>query len=61
MSEPKTLRDEFAIAALQAMVSNTDTMLAALEGNEGDGLRARGWMAHTAYQFADAMLKARES
>lgn len=56
-----TLRDWFAGQALMGFVANQSAMLEVIKAHNEDGVIARGWVAHTMYQFADAMLAARQS
>lgn len=56
-----SLRDYFAAKALQGWISNHKAMEDIAKLFNQDGPAMRDWVAHTSYQFADAMLKARRS
>ncbi len=53
-NDQKTLRDEFAMAALTGMLTIKETYLIAEKKPDGDA-----WVAETAYELADAMLAQR--
>ena len=59
-SEGLTIRDYFAATAMQAYLSNPQTMAGIAEMAEGDGISSGDFLAGAAYASADAMLKARE-
>jgi hypothetical protein len=54
-NETKTLRDEFAMAALTGLLSIPDTYKAASNEPEADK-----WIARGAYELADAMMAQRK-
>jgi hypothetical protein len=60
-SEPSgmSLRDWFAGQALAGMLAGPDMKNNLLLGNP-DGRELEAWMAEQSYEYADAMLKARE-
>jgi len=57
--QPKTLRDEFAMAALQGLLcalATPEANSAFLEGFTADCMNAEDFAAGCAYRMADAML-----
>lgn len=61
---PDSLRDYFAAAALQGTLASLagDAALGGfIKAKEADGVRAEVALAQSAYEIADAMLKAREA
>jgi hypothetical protein len=62
----KTLRDEFAMAALQGYAQNVLVMTTAIEGWEGSGRGGKRkeciaeYLAGLAYEVADEMMKRRD-
>ena len=57
---PRSLRDEFAMAALTGLLSNAQIAKEAVKLQIGP-LENQSWHASTAYEFADAMMKEREN
>jgi hypothetical protein len=55
-----SLRDQFAMAALTGLVSNTLIAEHAAKA-QLDGEEFPSWVAQRAYQYADAMLEARKA
>lgn len=58
-SPNKTLRDEFAMAALSGILSSKDMVIAIREVARPMGRGPVESVAGVAYEYADAMLKAR--
>ncbi len=59
-TENKTLRDEFAMAALTGLISSDLFVEKANEQSGGHGIKRRELLIQEAYLFADAMLEARK-
>lgn len=58
--EEVTLRDRFAMAALQGMLANPQYMQFTRHVNDAYPERTAAWLADTAYTFAYAMLEERD-
>jgi len=55
-----TLRDYFAAKAMQAIISNSDTLRECINYAIKDNIESNDEVAFKAYAMADAMLKQRE-
>ena len=54
-----TLRDYFAAKSMAALVANNETFLASGRVGRSEGVAVEDKLSAAAYEFADAMLKAR--
>lgn len=56
-----SLRDYFAAAALQGLISNPSLSAAIKESAAANGNTITDWCSGASYEYADAMLKQREA
>lgn len=56
----RTIRDDFAIAALTGLLVNDTSLSLIAKISEKKGARLAAYAAELAYEFADAMIEARK-